>query len=135
LYFDYTAILKFSDSVLTLCESSAILEGQFYYPCSFSLFLLFEGIDITQMSDFKLPIGKMIKTARIAQSIEQADLSRLTGIARTHLSIIENGKVLPSVEMTTAIEAALGIRFSDPTVQAAFSVLLGHSNGDLPNAQ
>lgn len=85
------------------------------------------------MSDSNLPIGIMIKTARVIRRLEQFDIQGLTGIHRSYISVIENGKMLPTPAQIQALEAALGISFSDPEVQAAFLVLLGNSQ-EAPNA-
>lgn len=88
------------------------------------------------MSDFNYPttIDKMIVAARKLQGVDQVTLAARTGIQRTYISRIETANALPTNPQLAAIEAALGIRFSDPAVQAAFLVLLGNHN-EAPDAQ
>jgi transcriptional regulator with XRE-family HTH domain len=87
----------------------------------------------------QIHIGKQIQTIRVMRGLHLRKLGALSGIPYSYLSRFENDKMNPDSTQLQAIEAALGICFSDPAVQAAFSVLLGGGqpdhNGDLPNAQ
>lgn len=80
------------------------------------------------MSSKQIPIGKQIKLVRLARHLKLYDLDDLSGVHYSSLSVIETGKFLPTPDQLQAIEAALGIRFSDPNVQAAFLVLAGSNN-------
>lgn len=88
------------------------------------------------MSDSNYPFDRMLVAVRKFQGVDQVVLANRTGIHRTYISRMETGDALPTKDQLAAIEAALGIRFSDPAVQAAFSVLLGNGHPqELPNAQ
>ena len=54
-------------------------------------------------SDFNLKLGDRIKTARRYAAVWQADLARECGISQGHLSKIECGHSLPSVELLIKI--------------------------------
>lgn len=86
------------------------------------------------MSDFNypIPIKRMIVATRKIKGLDQIDLANHSGVKRTYISRIETGDALPTPDQLAAIEAALGIHFNDPAVQAAFAVLLGSqpTNGD-----
>jgi transcriptional regulator with XRE-family HTH domain len=99
-----------------------------------SLFLSKNRTEI-QVNSNQVPIGTQIKLVRLAKGLTLKDLDDLSGVTYSDLSIIERNKFLPKPDKLAAIEAALGINFSDPAVQAAFFVLLGQPDGDLPNAQ
>ena len=58
-------------------------------------------------------IGQTIRTLRKAQGISQDVLSGFAGIARTHLSMIENGTKQANFETIWRIAAALEMRPSD----------------------
>lgn len=74
-------------------------------------------------------LGTQIRTIRLLKGLNQTALAGRIGVTRTELVYIEQGRVLPSPEKLTAIEAALGISFSHPETQAAFAVLAGGDNG------
>ena len=57
-------------------------------------------------------IGEAIKEQRIQQGLSQEVLSGLAGIARTHLTMIENGKKEPCIDTILKISSALGIPLS-----------------------
>lgn len=77
------------------------------------------------MSNPYLPHSSQIKAIRALRGLQQTDLSEASGVSRTFLSYIEQGRVLPTPEQIQKIEAALNIRFDDPDVQAAFALLGG----------
>lgn len=74
-------------------------------------------------------LGRQIRALRLLRGLHQADLANLAGFSRPTLVAIERDHVLPTPEKMTAIEAALGISFSHPDIQAAFAVLAGGANG------
>lgn len=58
-------------------------------------------------------IGQVIKELRLQKGMTQELLSGLAGIARTHLTMIENGTKQPNFETLWRIAVALGIKPSD----------------------
>lgn len=57
-----------------------------------------------------LIIGKTIRELRKEKKLSQEVLSGLAGIARTHLTMIENGTKTPNFETICKIADALGMR-------------------------
>ncbi len=55
-------------------------------------------------------IGATIKELRTQQGLSQEVLSGLAGIARTHLTMIENGKKAPHIDTILKISSALDVR-------------------------
>ena len=62
-------------------------------------------------------IGRTIRRLRLRAGMSQDALSGLAGIARTHLSMIENGEKQPNFETIWKIAAALEMRASDLIVE------------------
>lgn len=58
-------------------------------------------------------IGKVIKEKRTQKGMTQDLLSGLAGIARTHLTMIENGTKQPNFETVWRIAIALGMKPSE----------------------
>ena len=58
-------------------------------------------------------LGKVIRALRREKGLSQEVLSGLAGIARTHLSMIENGTMKASIETVSKIAQALGLRPSE----------------------
>lgn len=91
------------------------------------------------MRDFKYPFDKMLVAVRKFQGVDQTTLANRTGIHRTYISRMETAAALPTWDQLVAIEAALGVKFDDPSVLAAFAILAGNGdsrqNLELPNAQ
>lgn len=58
-------------------------------------------------------IGRVIRNLREDGRLSQEVLSGFAGIARTHLSMIENGSKNASVETLWRIAEALGMQLSD----------------------
>ena len=54
-------------------------------------------------------IGKRIRAIRESKSLTQADLEGRTALARTYISRIENGHLVPSVETFERIARGLGV--------------------------
>lgn len=57
--------------------------------------------------------GKIIQEERKAKKISQEKLSKITGLDRTYISLIENGKRSPTLTTIVKISAALQISISD----------------------
>lgn len=55
-------------------------------------------------------LGQAIKALRKERHLSQEVLSGLAGIARTHLTMIENGTIHASLETIWKISFALGLR-------------------------
>lgn len=60
----------------------------------------------------KLSIGKKIKEARMVKGLTQAQLAELVSLHEKHVSRIESGKYLPTLENVIKIFKALGLEFS-----------------------
>ena len=58
-------------------------------------------------------LGSVIREARREKGLSQEVLSGLAGIARTHLTMIENGTMHPTLETLCKIAQALGLRISE----------------------
>ena len=58
-------------------------------------------------------LGKVIRALRMEKGLSQEVLSGLAGIARTHLSMIENGTMKASIETVSKIAQALELRPSE----------------------
>lgn len=63
--------------------------------------------------DTKKVIGEKIKESRIKEGLTQIELSRKTGLSRSYISDIENGRYLPSVLtlLTVANELKIDLNF------------------------
>lgn len=68
-------------------------------------------------------IGKVIKEKRIQKGMTQDLLSGFAGIARTHLTMIENGSKQPNFETIWKIALALDLKPSElvEDIEAALS--------------
>ena len=58
-------------------------------------------------------MGNVIRKLRMQRGLSQEVLSGLSGVARSHLAMIESGKKNPSVDTLWKIAGGLGIRLSD----------------------
>lgn len=58
-------------------------------------------------------VGTVIREKRIQKGMTQELLSGLAGIARTHLTMIENGTKQPNFETLWRIAIALGMKPSE----------------------
>lgn len=58
-------------------------------------------------------MGNVIRKLRIKQGLSQEVLSGLSGVARSHLAMIESGKKKPSVDTLWKIAGGLGLKLSD----------------------
>ena len=57
--------------------------------------------------------GRIIRELRMKQGVSQEVLSGLAGVARTHLTMIENGEKNANVDTLWRIADALGLRLSE----------------------
>ena len=69
--------------------------------------------------------GQKLRTLRTIRGLYQTDLEHMTGIPRIMIIALEKGDILPGLEQLQSIEAALGLRFDAPEVEAAFLLLAG----------
>ena len=83
-------------------------------------------------------VGKTIRALRKEKGLSQDVLSGLAGIARTHLTMIENGSKQANFETLWRLATALGLRPSELVAQIErrieasenhwpFSVILGYT--------
>ena len=73
----------------------------------------------------KTAAGETIRTLRKERGLSQEVLSGLAGIARTHLTMIENGDKQPNFETVWRIAQALDIRPSELVAQIEAAALDG----------
>lgn len=59
---------------------------------------------------FGTSIGNLIKRLRREKGISQEVLSSFAGIARSHLSMIENGTKIPNLQTIWKLSSALGLK-------------------------
>lgn len=59
---------------------------------------------------FGTSIGNLIKRLRREKGISQEVLSSFAGIARSHLSMIENGTKIPNLKTIWKLSSALGLK-------------------------
>ncbi len=57
--------------------------------------------------------GKRIKIERIKKEISQEKLAELSGLHRTTLGTIENGKTSPTLDSIAKISQALNVKMSE----------------------
>ena len=57
--------------------------------------------------------GKVIRNLRVRKGLTQEVLSGLAGMARSHLAMIESGRISPTVDTLWKIAEALGMHLSD----------------------
>lgn len=62
-------------------------------------------------------VGEVIRKLRLQKGMTQELLSGLAGIARTHLTMIENGSKQPNFETVWRIAAALDLKPSELVAQ------------------
>ena len=67
-------------------------------------------IDLNNLSK---KLGKKIKIERIKQDISQEKLAEMSGLHRTTLGIIENGKNSPTLDSIARIAIALNLSLSE----------------------
>ncbi len=65
------------------------------------------------MKDIYLLLGTEIRTLRTQKNVSQEVLSGLSGIARSHLSMIENGTKHANMDTLFKICSALDVKLSD----------------------
>lgn len=62
---------------------------------------------------YQVPVGAVIRRKRMERGMTQELLSGLAGIARTHLTMIENGTKQPNFETVGKIALALELKPSE----------------------
>ena len=62
---------------------------------------------------YQVPVGAVIRRKRMERGMTQELLSGLSGIARTHLTMIENGTKQPNFETVWKIALALELKPSE----------------------
>lgn len=60
-----------------------------------------------------LPIGDVLRQARLAKGLTQESLAFSADVDRTYVSLLENGHKSPTVEMLHRIGVALGVAASE----------------------
>ena len=70
-----------------------------------------KGCDSVQFDN--IAVGHTIRMMRFQKGMSQELLSGLAGIARTHLSMIENGRKQPNLETIWKLAVALDMRPSE----------------------
>ncbi len=70
-------------------------------------------------------LGRTIRRLRLEHGYSQDVLSGLAGIARTHLTMIENGSKQPNFETVWKIALALGMRPSAFVTQMEWEIEKG----------
>jgi DNA-binding XRE family transcriptional regulator len=53
-----------------------------------------------------------LRAKRIELGVTQSEMARRLGISQTHISVLENGVKIPSIERVEAYAAALGLQLS-----------------------
>ncbi len=66
-----------------------------------------------KLDDLSKRFGKRIKIERIKQEISQEKLAELSGLHRTTLGSIENGKTSPTLDSIARIAKALNLTLSE----------------------
>lgn len=79
-----------------------------------------------------ITFGSKIRAMRGLLGMNQAELANQTNINRYEISMMERDRYLPTPEAKDAFNAALGIRLDSPEVEAAFRVLAGINQPELP---
>jgi transcriptional regulator with XRE-family HTH domain len=64
---------------------------------------------IPTMPDIYTRLGRRIKAERSARHLTQQELADAAGMDTAHLSRIESGKAIPSINMTKKLADALGL--------------------------
>ncbi len=57
--------------------------------------------------------GDRVRSARSAKGYSQEHLAELSGVHRTYIGHVENGRVMPSLDTVAMISNALGTTMSD----------------------
>jgi DNA-binding XRE family transcriptional regulator len=67
------------------------------------------SLDSQRLTAMRMEVGGLIRRLRSRHGITQAALAALTGIHRTYLSRVEQGRVTPSIFTLMQIAAAVGV--------------------------
>jgi len=71
------------------------------------------GLPGLDSDDFRRLLGRRIRTLQTARGVTQQQLAEVSGVDRTDLSRIENGKKLPSIPTLRALAIALDVKVDD----------------------
>lgn len=71
--------------------------------------MIFNNIDILMMVINKMHVKILLNKVRKEKNISLTELSKLTGISKSHLSYIERGEKEPSISMLCRIAIALKV--------------------------
>ncbi len=71
------------------------------------------SIDDDAADAFLLNIGLNVRARRLDISMKQADLAALAGCSEYQIRLVEQGKANPTIRLTLAICAALGVSYAD----------------------
>jgi transcriptional regulator with XRE-family HTH domain len=63
--------------------------------------------------EFQKQIGQRIRALRTAKGISQEEFAAVCGLHRTHMSLLERGKVNVTVNTLHQITVVLGIKLKD----------------------
>lgn len=63
----------------------------------------------TRSHAIAVSVGKRLREARLQQGLTQVDLEKATGLLRSHISRIETGRRLPSLETLSRLAGALNL--------------------------
>jgi XRE family transcriptional regulator, regulator of sulfur utilization len=69
-------------------------------------------------SDFSTALAAVLKKHRLAKSLSQNQLSKLSGVSQTYVGEIERGLYSPTVDVSYALANALEIPFSKLVAEA-----------------
>lgn len=68
---------------------------------------------MNNLDNLSKEFGKRIKIERIKKEVSQEKLAELSGLHRTTLGTIENGKTSPTLDSIAKIAKALNVSLSD----------------------
>ena len=64
-----------------------------------------------ERSQSTIKLGQKIKALRKQQNLKQDDLAERAGVNRSYLSLVENGKSSPTIDVIEKLAKALGVDF------------------------
>lgn len=68
---------------------------------------------MNNLDNLSKEFGKRIKIERIKKEVSQEKLAELSGLHRTTLGTIENGKTSPTLDSVAKIAKALNVKMSE----------------------
>ena len=85
------------------------------------------------MANSSIPVNQLLKRVRQWRELSQRQLGKISGVNDSYICLAEKGKYTLDAAELSAIETALGVRFDNPELRAAFLswqfVINGDSNG------